>query len=172
MGNGRGAANQFKVLTKAEVEKWCSEECARRALYVRVQLSEAPAWERVGVQSDIELRGEPEMPKSALAEIAEELRRLDLGDEQEVEVENASERRNAADLALERGEGGATKVKGLVDVRIMEKDITRMQTAPSINDVSALDGQLENLHLSLEGHVSQFNRDGRLQRDEDDMDTS
>ncbi|KAG9943325.1 hypothetical protein KCU85_g8789, partial [Aureobasidium melanogenum] len=28
------------------VENWCSEDCARKALYVKAQLSETPAWER------------------------------------------------------------------------------------------------------------------------------
>ncbi|KAG9668426.1 hypothetical protein KCU99_g8201, partial [Aureobasidium melanogenum] len=28
------------------VENWCSDDCARKALYVKAQLSETPAWER------------------------------------------------------------------------------------------------------------------------------
>lgn len=171
MGNGRGVKNEFKVLTKAEVERWCSEECARRALYVKVQLSETPAWERIGVQSDIELRGEPELPKSTLDGIAEELRKLDLGSERVEGAQDVTERRNAADLALERGEGGAASVKGLVDIRILEKDVARAQTAPTMDGMDTLDGELENLHLHLEGHISQFKQDGRRsQQEDDDMD--
>src|SRR4051794_2183759 len=50
-----GKAKDFKVVEKAEVEKWCSEACAKRALYVRVQLSESPAWERENYGSDVDL---------------------------------------------------------------------------------------------------------------------
>lgn len=179
LGNGRGKANEFKVLTKAEVERWCSEECARRALYIRVQLSETPAWERIGVQSDVELRGEPELPADSLVEIAEELRKLDLSADQKHDAKaddvmaTDTEVKNAADLALERGEGGAasTRNKGLVDVNIFEKDVTQVQTAPSMDDMNALDGEFENLHLHLEGHTSQFTPSGRhVQYQDHDMD--
>ncbi|KAL8932760.1 MAG: hypothetical protein Q9216_006692, partial [Gyalolechia sp. 2 TL-2023] len=36
----------FKVVEPKELEKWCSDECGRMALYLRVQLSEEPAWTR------------------------------------------------------------------------------------------------------------------------------
>ena len=29
-----------------KVENWCSDDCAKKALYVKAQLSETPAWER------------------------------------------------------------------------------------------------------------------------------
>lgn len=31
---------------KNKVESWCSDDCAKKALYVKAQLSETPAWER------------------------------------------------------------------------------------------------------------------------------
>lgn len=31
---------------KNQVENWCSDDCAKKALYVKAQLSETPAWER------------------------------------------------------------------------------------------------------------------------------
>ena len=31
---------------KNKVENWCSDDCAKKALYVKAQLSETPAWER------------------------------------------------------------------------------------------------------------------------------
>ncbi|KAL8732069.1 MAG: hypothetical protein Q9166_003022 [cf. Caloplaca sp. 2 TL-2023] len=36
----------FKVVEAKELEKWCSDECGKMALYLRVQLSEEPAWSR------------------------------------------------------------------------------------------------------------------------------
>ncbi|KAI5309071.1 hypothetical protein KEM55_004153 [Ascosphaera atra] len=41
-----GRGKSMKVVTKEEHEKWCSDECAERAVYLRVQLIEQPAWER------------------------------------------------------------------------------------------------------------------------------
>ncbi|KAL8668561.1 MAG: hypothetical protein Q9168_006812 [Polycauliona sp. 1 TL-2023] len=36
----------FRVVDSRELEKWCSDECGRMALYLRVQLSQEPAWTR------------------------------------------------------------------------------------------------------------------------------
>jgi len=39
--------------------------------------------------------------------------------------------------------------------------------------MNTLDGELENLHLNLEGHISQFKQDGRhLLGANDEMDTT
>lgn len=46
-GSGSGGrGREMKVVPKEKLEMWCSEECAERAMYLRVQLSEKPAWER------------------------------------------------------------------------------------------------------------------------------
>lgn len=46
-GSGpRGRGREMKVVPKEQIEKWCSDECAERAMYIRVQLIEEPAWER------------------------------------------------------------------------------------------------------------------------------
>lgn len=53
----------FNIVRREDVEKWCSFECARRALWIKVQLNETTAWERVGIPSiHIELLGETNMP--------------------------------------------------------------------------------------------------------------
>ena len=36
----------LQVVRTSDLEKWCSDDCARRAFYLRVQLSESPPWER------------------------------------------------------------------------------------------------------------------------------
>ncbi|KAL8719234.1 MAG: hypothetical protein Q9225_003742 [Loekoesia sp. 1 TL-2023] len=36
----------FKVVKSNELERWCSDECGKMTLYLRVQLSEEPAWAR------------------------------------------------------------------------------------------------------------------------------
>ncbi|KAG8631582.1 hypothetical protein KVT40_000722 [Elsinoe batatas] len=52
-----------KVWLKPEGERrFCSKECARKALYVRAQLDEVPAWERrAGLNNEIRLKDEVEV---------------------------------------------------------------------------------------------------------------
>ncbi|KAL2755198.1 hypothetical protein ACRALDRAFT_211857 [Sodiomyces alcalophilus JCM 7366] len=53
-----GKAN-FDIVDRGESERWCSDDCKRRALYVKLQLSETAAWERAGfMEIEIELLGE------------------------------------------------------------------------------------------------------------------
>ena len=42
-GPKRGEVN---IVSKADIEKWCSDDCGRRALYVKAQLSKEPSWAR------------------------------------------------------------------------------------------------------------------------------
>lgn len=163
LGNGRGKANEFKVITKAEAEKWCSEECARRALYIRVQLNEQPAWERIAVQDDVGLRGEEELDAAFKEDIADILSKLNLDNEGDdgSKAGALSMGKNAADLALERGEGGAASTMSnmsLANITIREKEVTSAD-APSVDEI---DGEFENLHITLEGHIPQFK--GSLRR--------
>ncbi|KLJ06880.1 hypothetical protein EMPG_17634 [Blastomyces silverae] len=49
-GSGPGGrGKEMRVVPKEQIEKWCSDECAERAMYIRVQLIEQPAWERGSV---------------------------------------------------------------------------------------------------------------------------
>jgi len=137
-----GKAKDFRVVEKEELERWCSEACAKRALYVRVQLSESPAWEREAATSvNIDLLDEP---KSLQDCVIEGIGRMGLGD-----GVGEDKKYNAASLALERGD------RGLVNVNIQEKDVTRPAEAPSLDD-EYLSGKLDTMHLSLEGHTSSF----------------
>ncbi|KAF3491107.1 DUF408 domain-containing protein [Arthroderma uncinatum] len=48
-GSGPGGrGKEMKVVQKEKLEMWCSDECAERAMYLKVQLSERPASERMG----------------------------------------------------------------------------------------------------------------------------
>lgn len=70
----------FDIVETRELERWCSAECTRRALWVKVQLNETAAWERAGLpELRIELypekdgggggaSNEKEKPKAASAE--------------------------------------------------------------------------------------------------------
>jgi RNA polymerase II-associated protein 2 len=162
-----GKAKDFRVVEKEELQKWCSEACAKRALYVRVQLSESPAWEReaAGSTVNIDLLDEPKSEDSAIVEGIEKMK-LDEGEEEK--------KQDGADLALERGDKGLAAKNGLVDVKIREKDIQRPAEAPSLS-TDDLSGRLDTMHLTLEGHTPEFGsrrerRHAEELEDEDDTD--
>ncbi len=142
-----GRAKDFKVVPKEELEKWCSEDCAKRAMYVKVQMSERPAWERAASLRQIELLDEPKTDAEMReAQLAEDLRKLNLGNMQQNE-----------ELAFERGDRGVAAMHGLVGVSIREKAITGFVEAPSL-DRDDLDGRFAEMHLSLEGYTPKLGK--------------
>jgi hypothetical protein len=150
-----GKAKDFKVVKKEELEKWCSEACAKRALYVRVQLSESPAWEREGsTGADIELLDES---KSAEDQVVEGLERMKLGGgSSSSNAGDVAKLRDATNLAMERGETSTGKVRsGMMDIRIQENQ-PRGQPQPPSFDTEELSGRLDTMHLSMEGHTPSF----------------
>lgn len=169
-----GRAKDFRVVDKEELEKWCSESCAKRALYVRVQLSESPAWEREFTHGeDIQLLDEPNSEEDQIVDGIDKMK-LDVPEEQ-------NKKQNAADLALERGDKGYAAKNGLVDVAIKEKDVTAPAEAPSLG-TDDLSSRLDTLHLTLEGHTAVFGserqrrhheelEDIKDKMDEDNVDT-
>ena len=143
-----GKARDFKVVKKGDLEKWCSTACAKRAMYVRVQLSDVPAWERDSARGiEIDLLDEP---KSAEDQITEGVEKMNLATSEEPD-----RKRNGADLALERGDRGMAAKKGLVEVDVKEKDVQKPPQAPSF-ETEDISGRLDSLHLELEGHTTIF----------------
>ncbi|TVY16479.1 putative RNA polymerase II subunit B1 CTD phosphatase R08D7.2 [Lachnellula arida] len=159
-----GKGKDFRVVDKKELEKWCSEACAIRALYVRVQLSETAAWER-GERGEntvkIELRDEP---KSDSDTVVEGLEKLELAGDDNIK------KQDTAHLALERGDRGPAARIGSVDVKILEKEIQRAPEAPSLEDQD-LTERLDTMHLALEGHTTSFGCNRYRRREEEEEDT-
>lgn len=112
LGKKKGA--EFKVVEREKADCWCSTDCARRALYVKVQLDEEPAWTRRGGSA-------PEIQILVGAEEEEDITKVD---EQRLED-------NMKMLALERGdlEKPARSV-GLVN-EVVEKDRVSAPEPPS-----------------------------------------
>ncbi|RDL31985.1 Uncharacterized protein BP5553_09387 [Venustampulla echinocandica] len=159
-----GKAKDFKVVEKEELEKWCSEDCARRALYVRVQLSETPAWERGAFQSlgRIDLLDEP---KSDDVVVMDGIAQMQLGGEER------DRQQKTANLALERGDRGTAAQSGLVDVRIQENQVQGNAQPPSLDiDNGDLSRRLDDMHLALEGHIPTFGTGRQISQDEEDTD--
>lgn len=83
------------ILKREDYEKWCTQKCARRAMYVKVQLNETAAWERAGIP-DIH---------------------IDLLEEEEMQTEAEQAARKMADLRLEDQRKVASDAKALADER-------------------------------------------------------
>lgn len=127
--NGRG--REMKVVPREKLEMWCSDQCAERALYLRVQLAEEPVWERRAVDARTkplelleEARQAKKEPKKAVeredAGLAAKMKRLTVRDE----TSSAATSENAKQLALERGDTGPTfRKQGRVNVNVREKDV-------------------------------------------------
>ncbi len=176
----------FGIVAKNELEKWCSSACARRALYIKVQLNETAAWERIGIPDiRVELleekdgetkKDDKDVPNdtstaaaaNAEAHLAQDLARLRLGEERRL-VQNAQV------LAMERGDattaGAADDASllassmimadaptTLVDVNVMEKTVTTVPTAPTLDqgDEDSSGPAAGDSHMVVEGHKSKF----------------
>ncbi|KAK7743173.1 hypothetical protein SLS53_004258 [Cytospora paraplurivora] len=154
----------FDIVETKELEKWCSQECTKRALWIKVQLNETAAWERVGLP-DIEFELYPEdnakKPPAAATDKSDSDEKGEASPEPEkLSAEMAklqiSQDRKAAQnkfaLALERGEDSKTTPTSKVDVVIREKRVTTSAEAPSESD--ALKGD------SIEGYRAKFSPEG------------
>ncbi|KAK7956803.1 uncharacterized protein PG986_006025 [Apiospora aurea] len=146
----------FAIVPKKEMERWCSQTCARRAMYIKVQLNETAAWERAGIEGiQIELYQEPGSSKAGkkasnpAEDLAKDLRSLKL----EADRKAASD---ARELALERGDTGDKTKMRRVAVKVKEKDVSEAPAEPSLD-------QNEDGHLLLEGYKPKF--DAQAQKD-------
>ena len=133
---GKWTIRKGQIVDRHELEKWCSDDCKKRALYVKVQLSETAAWERIGMPHiSIDLLGED---KSEVDRTAQKLSELQLEDQRRAA-------KDAAALAAERGEeeGDTSKMEKL-KITLKEKETK----APDDNDAV-----FENEdYLRVEGH--------------------
>ncbi|KAK0743558.1 hypothetical protein B0T18DRAFT_430810 [Schizothecium vesticola] len=148
----RRVAATYKILRTGiadadEVNKWCSEGCARRAYYVKVQLDD-PSYV---------VRGGETKVKVELKEEKEE--RPPQREEERVDGGKAGV--NAAALAAERGE--AAGLGRTMEVTIREKGTVAPAPAPAEGATG------EDAHLMLEGYRTAFGT-GQDDMDMDDDD--
>ncbi|KAJ9630552.1 hypothetical protein H2203_001075 [Taxawa tesnikishii (nom. ined.)] len=109
-------------------ENWCSNDCAKKALYVKAQLNETPAWERAGGIA----------PSIALYE---NLRPSDATSSKNLDVKSS----DAVELAAERGEKASSfKPARILTANVLEKSTPRITTAP--------DSAGTGLHDLIEGY--------------------
>ena len=111
-GKGKGA-DAMRVVEKSFLEKWCSDDCGRMALYVKVQLNEEPAWTRsaAAVGNIMLLDDKP----TSEVQMLEGMKNLDIAIKEEDVVAQMKA------LAIERGDGNApSRSFGLAEVGVKE----------------------------------------------------
>lgn len=132
------------IVKRKDLEMWCSQTCARLAMYVKVQLNETAAWERAGIPDiKIELMDEDKSAEAEADRTARKLGDLKLQDQRQAARDNAA-------LALERGE---PIQPDKILVTLKEKDVKA--PVPSINAPDSYDNN--NEHLMVEGFKTKLN---------------
>lgn len=171
-GSGPGGRGRSVDIVPSEnLAKWCSDECAERALYIRVQLSESPVWERRADDTggkNIELleEGRAKQKRKACcstsastghdpdeAGVTAGVKNLDLQDTA-----------RSQELARERGDTGFAGRQGRVDVQIKEKahEPKFPVSAPQPRPEDATGG-------SIEGYVPQARRNSASNAHDGDL---
>lgn len=131
VGGGEKVWNQkggkdFKIVDRAEMERWCSVACGNRTAFIRSQLSLEPSWLRE-VQNEVKLLDEVG-PVDDLSRAARALANSDV-------TEDVAERLQA--LSLERGD----KANDLSDqVTIIEKVKTGATSVPPQREDQSIEG--------------------------------
>ncbi|KAJ9132481.1 DUF408 domain protein [Coniochaeta hoffmannii] len=161
----------FAIVETKDVAKWCSDRCARRALYVKVQLSETAAWERAAMpEVKIDLldeEGEEDGMGGKDAGLARDVARLKLGEERKARGDRAALSLERGDV-LERGDEERRRQVPLapkMELSIREKEITRTAKPP------VQEGEVDG--GSVEGHRSIFGNGAEddAESEEDDHDS-
>jgi hypothetical protein len=145
-GSGPGGrGREMRIVPKDNIVKWCSDECAERAMYIRVQLSEIPAWERTdanGIQILLLEEGRAQrsrnmgMAMQDAQEVEQKMQDLVMGDENrhmkslasDMAMLNVRDEESSGQpaklLAMERGDtiAGPGLGAGRVGVHIAENE--------------------------------------------------
>ncbi|KAH6605330.1 hypothetical protein Trco_007037 [Trichoderma cornu-damae] len=133
-----------EIVRRKELEKWCSRLCARRALFVKVQLNETAAWERAGIPDiQIDLLDEDKSTETEADRAARELGELKLEDQRQAA-------RDSAALAVERGNRIGSSIDK-VKVTLKEKDVQApSEMAPPAEATNSED------HLLVDGYKAKL----------------
>lgn len=139
------------------LERWCSDDCGKRALYVKVQLDEEPAWTRVGPSGGdillLEDKRNDQKRHEDESTLIEELRALDMSLEEDEVITRLKI------LAIERGDEKApNRSFGLAEMNVRERgDLNSKVFAP---EPSTTVGSPGGGSGSIEGYTPKFPRKG------------
>ncbi|PNP37424.1 hypothetical protein TGAMA5MH_10658 [Trichoderma gamsii] len=133
-----------EIVKRKELEKWCSQQCARRALFVKVQLNETAAWERAGIPDiQIDLLEEDRSAETEADRTARKLGELKLEDQRQAA-------RDSAALAMERGDDKFGPPVNKVKVTLKEKDVKAPSEFPPAEAGNSED------HLLVDGYKAKI----------------
>lgn len=175
-GSGPGGRGRsMDIVSSDNIEKWCSDQCAERALYIRVQLGEKPVWERRAndtqakkIQLLEEGRAKSRTPKAESSKAAVRTSHLN-GTDVTAGMRNLDiqDSERSQELALERGDTSHVLRHGRVGVHIKEKEhgSHSSASAPQPRPEDATGG-------SIEGYVPQerLDKDSSTQNEGDLLD--
>ncbi|KAF4446369.1 putative RNA polymerase II subunit B1 CTD phosphatase RPAP2 [Fusarium austroafricanum] len=147
-------ASNGNIMKREDFEKWCSHQCARRAMYVKVQLNETAAWERAGIPDiKIDLLDEDKSKETEVDRAARELGKLKLEEQRQAA-------RDTAALALERGEADPSQSKSnKMNISLKEKDPKAPVTISDKPEV------YDDEHLLVEGYRTKMKLDGEKKKE-------
>lgn len=148
-GKGR-ASDNVKVVERRTLERWCSDECGKRALYIKVQLSEEPAWTRVGSSVRgilfLEDNHNHEKHDDDNHTLMEQMRSLNTG----FEEDEILARMKA--LAVERGDGKAPSRSD----RLREIDVLENRNTSGNISAQEQGGTSRQSSGTIEGYTPRF----------------
>ena len=174
----------MNIVPKEKLEMWCSDECAERAMYIRVQLAEEPVWERRAddtraknillLEEARAAKAEKEKAKgkgkdkssssTTVGQLAGELDNMhmekptdDTGIAEGVQkLDIRDENSRANELAMERGDFAPASRAGRVDVQIreLERVSSDRVKSPELRQEDREGG-------SIEGYVPKVRQDVR-----------
>ncbi|KAH8424509.1 Rtr1/RPAP2 family protein phosphatase [Aspergillus melleus] len=169
-GSGPGGhGRDMNIVPREKMEMWCSDECAERAMYIRVQLAEEPVWERRAddargknfallEEGRAAQRGKGKA-KATVNEVAGQLDNLHMDPEQSgndvaEDIAQLSIRDDARsrELAMERGDSASLSQAGRVEVHIREKEtgshgnVTAPEMRPGDDKGGSIEGYMPKDH--------------------------
>ena len=124
----RKGGKDFRLLDKAEFERWCSRACRIRGDFVQGQLSSEPAWVRDVSETKVRLLDDLRHEN----DLAAALRELSIEDSSKADLES-----RLKVLSLERGDGRNTSTS---KPNIVEKEVTESPPPPQSTDHDDVEG--------------------------------
>jgi len=164
---------KYRLTTKEELDKWCSVECAERAIFVRLQLATEPAWLRSTPVEGIILLDErgKGVVEEGLASSMQDLglrenHRIDLASRLQTLAIDQSKRGDTQarmqELSMERGARDRGGINEVIMTGIKEKDGSLRPSPPQLsregNDM--VEGyKPRNVHLGRQSVCERHGKD-------------